>query len=111
RNPTRYGAFAHLPMQDPQAAADELERTVKEHGFKGALVNGHTHGVYYDDPSYDLFWKKVEELAVPFYLHPVNFDETPHVFKDHPGLTGATWGWGVEAGTHALRLLFGGVFD
>jgi len=111
RNPSRYGAFAHLPMQDPQAAADELERTVKEYGFKGALVNGHTHGMYYDDPSYDLFWKKVEELDVPFYLHPFNFYETPHVFKDHPELTGATWGWGVETGTHALRLLFGGVFD
>lgn len=111
RHPTRYGAFAHLAMQDPQAAADELERTVKEHGFKGALINGHTNGVYYDGSAYDLFWKKVEELDVPIYLHPFNFYKTPYVFNDHPELMGATWGWGVETGTHALRLLFGGVFD
>jgi len=40
RHATRYRAMAALPMQDPQAAAAELERCVKELGFVGALVNG-----------------------------------------------------------------------
>lgn len=43
-HPDRYAAFAHLPLTDPEAAADELERTVSQLGFKGALVSGETRG-------------------------------------------------------------------
>jgi len=111
RNPKRYGGFATLPMQDPQAAADELTRAVETLGFKGALVNGHTNGVYYDDPAYDVFWERLQALDVPLYLHPFNSYGMPHAYTGHPEMTGATWGWGVETATHALRLLFGGVFD
>ena len=56
RHPSRFGGFATLPMHDAKAASDELTRTVREFGFKGALVNGHTLGVYYDDRAYDPFW-------------------------------------------------------
>jgi 2,3-dihydroxybenzoate decarboxylase len=111
RHPTRYAGFAHLPMQDPLEAARELERTVRTLGFKGSMVNGHTNGVYYDDPAYDAFWEAMQELDVPFYLHPANAFAQPYALTGHPELMGATWGWGVETGTHALRLLFGGVFD
>lgn len=111
RNPTRFGGFATLPMQDPQAAADELERAVKTLGFKGALVNGHTNGVYYDGPAYDIFWERMQALDVPLYLHPFDAYGPTYSYSGHPEITGATWGWGVETATHALRLLFGGVFD
>lgn len=111
RHPTRYAGFAAVPMQDPKAAADELERAVTQLGFKGALVNGHTHGVYYDDPAYDLFWERMQALDVPLYLHPIDLPAIPASFTGHPELQGAAWGWGVETATHALRLLFGGVFD
>jgi 2,3-dihydroxybenzoate decarboxylase len=40
--PDRYGGFAHLAMQDPGAAADELERCVRDLGFSGAMINNHT---------------------------------------------------------------------
>lgn len=111
RHPTRYGGFATLPMQDPKAAADELERAVKDLGFKGAMVNGHTNGVYYDGAEYDVFWERLQALDVPFYLHPFDSYGMPHAYTGHPEMTGATWGWGVETASHALRLLFGGVFD
>lgn len=111
RHPTRYAGFATLPMQDPHAAAVELERAVKKLHFKGSLVNGHTNGKYYDDRSYDPFWEKMQELDVPMYLHPIDAHIQPFALNGHPELTGATWGWGVETATHALRLLFGGVFD
>jgi 2,3-dihydroxybenzoate decarboxylase len=111
RHPTRYAGFATLPMQDPQAAARELERAVKTLHFKGSLVNGHTNGLYYDDRRYDPFWEKMQELDVPLYLHPANAYRDPYSITGHPELAGATWGWGVETGTHALRILFGGVFD
>ncbi|MBN9427428.1 MAG: amidohydrolase [Burkholderiales bacterium] len=110
-HPTRLGGFAHLAMQDPAKAADELERTVKQLGFKGALVNGHTRGVYYDDRAYDVFWERLQALDVPLYLHPIDPFTVPHVYGGHPEIVGACWGWGVETASHALRLLFGGVFD
>ena len=111
RHPTRYGAFDHLSMHDPLRAAKELERAVRQLGFKGALVNGHTLGIYYDDRAYDPFWETMQALDVPLYLHPIDPYQVPHAYGGHPELVGASWGWGVETATHALRLLFGGVFD
>ena len=110
-HPDRLAGFAMLPMQDPNAAADELERAVNELGFKGSLVNGHTNGIYLDDPKYDPFWERMQALEAPLYLHPTTSPVQPVCYADHPELHGATWGWGVETGSHALRLLFGGVFD
>jgi len=40
KNPKRFKGFAALPLQDPQAAARELTRCIRELGFCGALVNG-----------------------------------------------------------------------
>ncbi len=111
RNSKRFGGFAVLPMHDPRTAADELERVVRDYGFKGALINGHTNGVYYDGHEYDIFWERVQALDVPIYLHPSDAFVMPHVYTGHPEIERATWGWGVETATHALRLLFGGVFD
>ena len=111
RNPKRFAGFAALPMSSPKQAADELTRAVETLGFKGALVHGHSQGRYYDDPAYDVVWERLQALDVPFYLHPIDFAAMPALFEGHPELARATWGWGVETGTHALRLLFGGVFD
>ncbi|MGO4152326.1 amidohydrolase family protein [Cupriavidus sp. YAF13] len=111
RHPTRFAGFAALPMHDPVTAADELERAVTQLGFKGSLVNGHTQGVYYDDPCYDAFWERMQALDVPMYLHPTDAFVAPHVYSGHPEISGAAWGWGVETASHALRLVFGGVFD
>lgn len=111
RHPQRYGGFAHLAMHAPAQAARELERTVRNYGFKGALINGHTCGRYYDDPAFDAFWACAEALDAPIYLHPANFSAVPALLQDVPVLQGATFGWSMETGGHALRLLFGGVFD
>jgi len=111
RHPTRFGAFAHVALQDPEAAAREVERTVVEYGFKGALINGHTLGRYYEGRDFDVFWERAEALGVPVYLHPTAFSQTPALLDGMPVLQGAAWGWGVETAGHALRLLFGGVFD
>ncbi len=112
-HPARFAGFAMLPTQSPQAAAAELERTVRELGFKGALVNGHTNGRYLDDASFDVLLGKAESLEVPIYIHPT---DPPDVVSDvyyqpfGPSLV-PTWGWPVETGTHLLRLICSGVFD
>ncbi|RQU68229.1 amidohydrolase [Burkholderia cenocepacia] len=111
RRPDRYAGFAALPMQSPRDAVSELQRAVTVLGMKGALVNGHSHGTYYDDPAYDVVWSALEQLDVPLYLHPTDAKGGSLAFSGHPELSGAIWGWGVETATHALRLIFGGVFD
>jgi len=110
-HPDRFAGFAALPLQDPQAAAKELDRAVNQLGLCGALVNAHTQGRYLDDPSMRVVWECAEGLDVPLYLHPANGFDTAHLFSDHRELLGPIWSWGVDTATHALRLVFGGVFD
>lgn len=111
KQPTRYGGFAHLAMQDPIAAADELERAVKQLGMSGAMINGQTNGAYLDDDRFFPFWERAEDLGVPVYIHPYNPPDFPYMLHNHPELYGPVWSWTVETANHALRLLFGGVFD
>src|SRR5262249_61099910 len=95
KRPDRFAAFAALPMQDAEAAAQELTRCVKELGFVGALVNGFSQvgrpdtAVYYDLPQYRPFWATVEMLDVPFYLHPRNpLRGMAQIYDGHPWLLG-----------------------
>jgi 2,3-dihydroxybenzoate decarboxylase len=113
KHPTRFAGFAALPLQDPRAAADELERAVTQLGFKGAMINGHTNGEFLDEPQFRIVWERAEGLGVPLYLHPGNapFDQGNVFYKGYPEMLGPTWSWGVETATHALRLIFSGVFD
>ena len=52
-NPRRFAGFAALPTPDPDAAADELERTVTELGFVGGMVHGLTNGAFFDDKKFN----------------------------------------------------------
>jgi 2,3-dihydroxybenzoate decarboxylase len=111
KRPDRYAGFAHLPMQDATAAADELERCMRELKFCGAMINGHTNGQYLDHPSLSPFWERAEALGAPIYLHPTDPVVPSPALEGHRGLRRATWEWTFETGSHALRLIFGGVFD
>jgi 2,3-dihydroxybenzoate decarboxylase len=111
KHPTRYAGFAHLPMQEPGGAARELERCVGTLGFKGALINGHSNGIYLDEARYIPFWERVAALDVPVYIHPVHMAARAPVLDDYPGLAASLWGWTTETGGHALRLILSGLFD
>lgn len=114
-HPTRFGAFATLATQDPNAAAEELERCVKSHKFKGALINGRSGDAYLDDRRNWAIFERAEDLGVPIYLHPTS----PHpqvmdvYFKDYAseGLHLASWGFAVETSVHVLKLIYAGLFD
>jgi len=106
-----YSGFAHLPMQDARAAADELERCTRELKFCGAMINGHTNGQYLDDRALDPFWERAQALDATIYLHPADPVTPAPVLDGYKALRRATWEWTFETGSHALRLVFGGVFD
>lgn len=114
-NPNRLGGFATLATQDPDAAAAELGRAVRELGLVGGLINGHCQGRYLDDPAYEPLFAIAEATGAPIYLHPT----TPHPavmqawfapYADD-GIHLASWGFAVETGTHVLRLIYSGLFD
>jgi 2,3-dihydroxybenzoate decarboxylase len=116
KTPGRFAGFAALPMQDPEQAARELARCVKELKFKGALVNGYSqvksaeNAVYYDIKQYWDFWGEVERLDVPVYLHPREPSQRK-AYEEHPWLIGPAYGFAAETGLHALRLMGSGLFD
>ena len=116
--PDRFAGLAALPMQDPEAAIRELERCVNDLGFVGILVNGFSqigdskNAVYLDLDQYRPFWHAVEELSMPFYLHPRNpLPDHSQIYEGHPWLLGPTWAFGQETAVHALRLMCSGLFD
>jgi hypothetical protein len=116
--PKRFAGFATLPTAAPDRAADELERRVKENGFKGGHINGHTKGRYLDDRFFWPILERAQALKVPLYIHPTPPPQSvidayyagfaPEVTNM---LAGAGWGWHIETAVHVLRLIVGGVFD
>jgi 2,3-dihydroxybenzoate decarboxylase len=111
KRPKRYGGFAHLAMHNPADAAAELERSMRELRFHGAMINGQTNGEYLDLDKYSVFWERAADLRAPIYIHPGNPVDHPAVFADHSELWGPVFSWAMETGAHALRLVFAGVFE
>jgi 2,3-dihydroxybenzoate decarboxylase len=118
RHPERLRAFACVPLQEPEKAADELERAVRNLGFVGALINGYSNigdentARYLDESEVESFWARVEALGVPVYLHPrIPLPNQQRIYRGYEGLLGSAWGFGVETATHALRLMLSGLFD
>lgn len=111
RYPTRLAGLAAIAPQYPKGAALELERAAQRLGMKGIIVNSHTMGEYLDDEKYWPIFEAAESLDLPLYLHPR--EPAPSMvtpFLDY-GLYFAGWGFAVETGLHAMRLIMSGVFD
>jgi gamma-resorcylate decarboxylase len=118
KHPDRFSMFACLPTQDPEAAADELRRSVTQLNAVGALVNGYTnvgdaeHAVYLDDESFEPLWSAVADLQVPLYLHPREpLPNQVRIYEGYSSLVGSAWAFAHETGTHAVRLMLSGLFD
>lgn len=118
RNPDRYTGLATLPMRNPEEAAAELERCISKLGYVGAVVNGSTDGQFLDHPRFEPLLATAELLGAPIYIHPAPpakniFDAYYAGLPDETSqaLSISGWGWHVEVGLHALRLILSGTFD
>ncbi len=109
--PTRFGGFASFAPQDPSGAAKEMERAINELKLQGFIVNSHTDNEYLDLPKFWPILEAAEALGRPIYIHPrCPSDGWANVVRDHR-MQSAIWGFAVETGTHAARLILSGVFD
>jgi predicted TIM-barrel fold metal-dependent hydrolase len=117
-HPERFQGLATLPTPDPDAAVAELQRTVTELGFKGAMLCGRTGARNVDDPVFEELWAAAERLGVPVYIHPMVPQESVRAAyysglgdAVDAGLASFGIGWHYETGVQLLRLIYGGVLD
>ena len=117
--PDRFRAFATLPLSEPRAAADELERSVREHGFVGCMSYGSVEGKFLDHADFAPVLARAESLGVPVYIHP-NWPSPKAVEVYYAGLGdklvgkilgGPGYGWHQEVALQCLRLIVSGTFD
>lgn len=114
KHPDRFVGMAALAPQDPDKAADELERSVKGLDFRGVKINSHVlGGEYLDDEKYWVIFERAEQLDVPVYIHPRL--PAPAMIKPYAdygwGLAGPGLGFAAETLLHAYRLIYSGLFD
>ena len=117
--PDRFRAFATLPLSEPAAAADELERSVREHGFVGCMSYGPIDGRFLDHADFAPVLARAEALGVPIYIHP-NWPSPQAMAVYYDGLGdklaskifgGPGYGWHQEIALQCLRLIVSGTFD
>jgi uncharacterized protein len=118
RYPDRFAALATLPTAHPAAAGAELERCVTRLNMVGAMLFPHTGTLPIDDDRFEPVFATAARLRVPIYLHPALppqpvRDVYYRGFDDRVAmvLSSAGWGWHVDAGLAALRLILSGTFD
>ena len=122
KHPDRFMAFACLPLWDVEASVKELERCVKEYGFKGALVQGKFDGHFLDEKQFIPIFEKAAELDVPVYFHPSMpvREIQDYYYTSHDGswsdevaneFGSAGFGWHLDIGIQVVRMILSGIFD
>jgi 2,3-dihydroxybenzoate decarboxylase len=111
RHPTRFAGMLAVAPQDPAAAAKEIERGVNRLGIHAVVINSHTQGEYLSDPKFWEIFEAAQAHDTPIYLHPNSLPRGMYEPFFECGLDGAIYGFGVETGLHALRIITAGVFD
>ncbi|KAK4097700.1 hypothetical protein N658DRAFT_510132 [Parathielavia hyrcaniae] len=126
KNPARFGAFAAVSMHNAEDAAAEATRAVRELGMFGIMINdyqvvspseeGDAEGKkYYDAAEFRPFWKAVEELGVPVYMHPryppVRDLEKGTRYGNRKQILGAAVQFHLDLSMHLYAICSSGVFD
>ena len=104
----RYFAAAMVPLQAPQAAADELNRAVHELGHRAVQIGARVEEEGLDSPALDPFWAAVQAANVPVIIHPADTAAPP---RHRRLFLQILVGNPAETTFAAAALLLGGVFD
>ncbi|MBT3352631.1 MAG: amidohydrolase family protein [Nitrospinaceae bacterium] len=107
-NPDKFRCMAQIPLQDPKAAAKELERAVKK-GHLGCQIGSNVAGTNLDDKKLDPVWRMAQKLDVPIFIHPTDVMGVNDRLKDY--YLRNFIGNPLDTTIAAACLIFGGVFD
>ena len=116
-HPTRFAGLGTIPLQDPDLAAQELERCVRELGLSGAEIGTHVDAnqhfgrldpINLDNASLQPVWSAAEELGAAIFVHPWDM-----VGKERMPKYWLPWLVGMPAETSLAicSMIFGGVFE
>jgi uncharacterized protein len=108
--PDRLAGMATVSVKETGAAIAELERCVKELGFKGWHTHSNFGDSYLDEKRYWPILAAAEALDIPVYLHPTA-PMIPELRSFGICLAGPTFGFGTEVMYVFLRMIHRGVFD
>ena len=108
KHPDRLVGLGTAPLQDADAAVAELERCLRELGFRGLEVGTNVNGEELSSPRLEPFWSKVEELGAVVFVHSTGFTE-PARFADHYFVN--VIGHPLEGTLAAAHLIFDGVME
>ena len=116
-NPGRFEGLATIPLQDPELAARELERCVRDLGLRGAQIGTHVDANEHchltacrnlDDESLNVVWRAAEDLDAAIFVHPWDMLGRKRMPKYWlPWLVGMP----AETSLAICSMLFSGVFD
>ncbi len=101
-NGGREGALSFTEIKSCAAPISSLDK------LNGFILNSHTNGEYLDDPKYWPALEAAEALDACIYIHPRAASDTLKGPLQDYGMDSAMWGYGVEVGTHVVRMMAAG---
>ena len=107
------GWVAQVSLDSPDAGVAEAERAINQLGALGVQVYTNVAGKPLDQPQYLPFWKKMNELGKPVWLHPARGANMPDYLDEKKSLYEIWWtfGWSYETATAMARLVFSKIMD
>jgi aminocarboxymuconate-semialdehyde decarboxylase len=111
RHPGRVWASGVVPLQDTQAAVDELDRSIKKLGLIGVNIPGSIgKDNHIDHPRLEPFYERVAQLGVPLFIHPTD-NTYIDVLDGYNGALHLALGRTFDVSTTAARLIFSGIME
>ena len=110
KTPDRFAAFASLPMQFPDLAADMLETAMKKQGLKGAAIGSSVLGDDFANAKYHPVLKKADELGAVIFIHPQSQPQLAARYKGNGWLSN-TIGNPLDTTIALQKLIFEGAMD
>jgi len=107
RHPTRFKGFASIPMDDPDAALRELERTQGELRMNGVIVLSNINGRALTDARYRPFFVECDRRRVCVFIHPM-IPASAEPFAEY--VLGPIVGFPFDTTLAVARLCYAGVF-
>ena len=112
--PDRFPGFiASMPMNNPDAAAAEIDRAIKDLKAVGVQFFTNVNGKPLDLPEFRPLFEKMSEYDLPIWIHPIRGANFPDYLTEEKSKYEIWWtlGWPYETSTMMSRLVFGGYFD